>query len=108
MTPSGIEPVSFRFVAQHLNHCATAVPKHTGTTLNLEGGNICTNRHRISKVISWSDCSGSHINLCVRLLPNVNTYIYVHKEFRGQTSFGKDSRNSSYSLMLRCINPVVL
>ena len=26
MTPAGIEPVTFRFVAQHLNHCATAVP----------------------------------------------------------------------------------
>ena len=26
MTPSGIEPATYRFVAQHLNHCATAVP----------------------------------------------------------------------------------
>jgi len=26
MTPSGMEPATFRFVAQHLNHCATAVP----------------------------------------------------------------------------------
>jgi hypothetical protein len=26
MIPAGIEPVTFRFVAQHLNHCATAVP----------------------------------------------------------------------------------
>ena len=26
MTPSGIEPATSRFVAQHLNHCATAVP----------------------------------------------------------------------------------
>jgi len=26
MTPSRIEPATFRFVAQHLNHCATAVP----------------------------------------------------------------------------------
>jgi len=26
MTPSGIEPATFRFVAQHLKHCATAVP----------------------------------------------------------------------------------
>jgi len=26
MTPSGVEPATFRFVAQHLNHCATAVP----------------------------------------------------------------------------------
>ena len=26
ITPSGIEPATFRFVAQHLNYCATAVP----------------------------------------------------------------------------------
>ena len=26
MTPAGIEPATFRFVAQHLNHCATTVP----------------------------------------------------------------------------------
>jgi len=31
MTPAGIEPATFRFVAQHLNHCATAVPKHIPT-----------------------------------------------------------------------------
>jgi len=31
MTPSGIEPATFRFVAQHLNRCATAVP-----------GSLCT------------------------------------------------------------------
>jgi hypothetical protein len=26
MTPPGIEPATFRFVAQYLNHCATATP----------------------------------------------------------------------------------
>jgi len=26
LTPSGIKPATFRFVAQHLNHCAAAVP----------------------------------------------------------------------------------
>jgi len=26
LTPAGIEPTTFRFVAEHLNHCATAVP----------------------------------------------------------------------------------
>jgi len=26
MTPAGIEPATFGFVAQRLNHCATAVP----------------------------------------------------------------------------------
>jgi hypothetical protein len=30
MTPSGNEPATFRFVAQYLNHCATAVPKGNG------------------------------------------------------------------------------
>jgi hypothetical protein len=29
MTPAGIESATFRFVAQHLNHCATAVPPET-------------------------------------------------------------------------------
>jgi len=26
LTPAGIESATFRIVAQHLNHCATAVP----------------------------------------------------------------------------------
>jgi len=30
MTPAGIEPATFRFIAQHLNHCATAVPQING------------------------------------------------------------------------------
>ena len=34
MTPSGIETATFRFVAQHLNHGATAVPTFGITSLN--------------------------------------------------------------------------
>ena len=34
VTPSGIEPLTFRFVAQHLKHCATAVPDGVGTAAN--------------------------------------------------------------------------
>jgi hypothetical protein len=35
MTPSGIEPGTFRFVAQYLNHCATAAPQHNGKYDNI-------------------------------------------------------------------------
>ena len=31
MTPAAIEPGTFRFVAQHLSHCPTAVPLPAGT-----------------------------------------------------------------------------
>ena len=34
LTPSGIESATFRFVAQHFNHCATAVPLLTCTAIN--------------------------------------------------------------------------
>ena len=35
MTPAGIEPATFPFVAQHLNHCATAVPGLTRVLYNI-------------------------------------------------------------------------
>jgi len=28
LTPAGIEPATLQFAAQHLNHCATAVPTY--------------------------------------------------------------------------------
>jgi len=31
VTPAGIEPATFQFVAQHLNHCAAAVPTFEDT-----------------------------------------------------------------------------
>jgi len=36
MTPAGMEQVTFRFVAQHLNHCATAVPSGSNTCIYLQ------------------------------------------------------------------------
>jgi len=37
LTPAGIEPATFRFIAQHLNHCATAVPpSDKGTAIPLQ------------------------------------------------------------------------
>jgi len=36
MTPAGIEPATFRFVAQQFNHCATVVPVKIGLERNVE------------------------------------------------------------------------
>ena len=37
LTPAGIEPATFRFVAQLLNHCVTAVPNTMVLYYNLMG-----------------------------------------------------------------------
>ena len=62
MTPSGIEPETFRFVAGHLNHCATAVPLlngywgyftgYSGRDMKLTSSLRLAQRIRISGVIS--------------------------------------------------------
>jgi len=43
MTPAGIEAATFRFVAQRLNHCATAVPARPLGSRNM---NVRLNKHQ--------------------------------------------------------------
>jgi hypothetical protein len=38
LTPAGIETATFRFVAQHLNHCATAIPRHFLVPIEFRAG----------------------------------------------------------------------
>ena len=45
VTPAGIEPATFRFVAQHLNHCTTAVPSSVCTS-NFKTSVINTHTHK--------------------------------------------------------------
>jgi len=57
MTPAGIEPATFRFVAQRLNHCATAVPLAIVVVLN------CVNNTTLYILIfGWG--GGKIIQLC--------------------------------------------
>ena len=60
LTPAGIEPATFRFVAQHLNHCATAVPKYDNTTpittMNNNNNNNNNNNRAGNRNASGLEC----------------------------------------------------
>ena len=54
MTPAGIEPATFRFVAQHLNHCATAVPQFCPVELVNVSGRYLLSFRDYSKVRDYA------------------------------------------------------
>ena len=66
MTPAGIEPATFRFVAQHLNHCATAVPSNDVYLqyINLQLLWEAQNKGRIPK--TWS-CTRTCLSTLVQI-----------------------------------------
>ena len=45
LTPAGIEPATFRFVAQHLNHCATEVPTNITTNIKIKSNELTANNN---------------------------------------------------------------
>ena len=78
MTPAGIEPATFRFVAQHLNHYATAVPseysnKHIRTELfDREPRHM----HGAHTVVISKDCFSSDVITRVHIHTHTHTHIY--------------------------------
>ena len=50
-TPSGIEPAAFRFVAQHLNHCATAVPPANVNISFMLFTNVCSQQSEVAPAV---------------------------------------------------------
>ena len=61
MTPAGIEPETFRFVAQHLNHCATAVPQFRDIIIEILKfrGMDCMVKSKANPLQVWSGPEGS-------------------------------------------------
>jgi len=51
LTPAGIEAAAFRFVAQHLNHCATLPRSIDSPTCNALGNYVSQNRYLTYTVI---------------------------------------------------------
>ena len=58
LTLAGIEPATFRFVAQHPNHCATEVPRYTPVmTANTFTIFVTVKAHRLAqKSVSEIQC----------------------------------------------------
>jgi hypothetical protein len=85
MTPSGIEPETFRFVAQHLNHCATAVPichRSDGyfTVVKGTGFDECWRKPHVSCRCLW--CTGSQphypsVTYCKMKLAITNVFPFL-------------------------------
>ena len=50
MTLAGIEPATFRFGAQHLNHCATAIPLLHGTGEYFRSSKGTTHLHLVPRL----------------------------------------------------------
>ena len=56
MTPAGIEPATYRFIAQHLNGCATAVHKNTLPRIkscNIYWRCVCEHGHGQTECHGW-------------------------------------------------------
>jgi len=79
MKPSGIEPVTFRFVAQHLNHCATVVPtfkcRLTLSIIYVYLRSLNYNHHK-SHIYLPVHCA-KVVNTC--MIPKVHSELHIHR-----------------------------
>jgi len=75
LTPAGIEPATFRFVAQHLNHCATACRgKGKSVPLQTRSGPEGSKKLSFSDFVTTAQYGGKVVNLTHRPpLPPGNT-----------------------------------
>ena len=90
VTPSGIEPASFRFVAQHLYHCATAVTSRIEVNIYCHLGKMSTliyDACRCCKAngfvfIIWSSCfMGYYLPWSWKCSFLLSWYKYLHCTF---------------------------
>jgi len=54
LTPAVVEPATFRFIAQQLNHCATAVPEKACSYMKCIG----------DVTVSWNDRIWAFVCVC--------------------------------------------
>ena len=67
LTPAGIEPTTFRFEAQHLNHCANTVPSDLPKN---EINTFCQQKYITATKCSFIECKAIIILLTTQILGN--------------------------------------
>jgi len=94
LTPAGIEPATFLFLAQHLNHCATAIPNSShNTTILSSVYNLSTQLHvsanaavaiiRLDTVYQSQEHCPKHVLeliICVHLIIQLCYYCFILTE----------------------------
>ena len=85
MTPAGIESATFRFVAQNLSHCATAVPffRHWLMRSLRARTHAHTRAHTRTNILLWS--SSQLLAVC----PYPLRIKYLYQNWKIQTKFTK-------------------
>jgi len=100
MTLAGIEPTTFCFVAQHLNHCATAVPQTQVHIVNINSGT--SNCQYFQRIIQLSGFSTYPDGCPSRLIRISGVLLYVKKN--GVRKIAKNSFGKiQYFIRLKCL-----
>ena len=98
MTPSGIEPPIFRFVAQHLNHCATAVPYDNDINIII----LCKSLIYISRYLKHTACLLQQEDITIKIVRSrfkTPTMAEIHRKFSTEHSW---NTRVSWSLYVWC------
>ena len=86
LTPAGMEPATFRFVAQNLNHCATARYQR------VEGCNcLRTEGRRGTAVAQWLRCCATNREVAGSIPAGISGFFIDIKSFRSHYDPGVDS-----------------
>ena len=98
MTPPGIEPATFRFVTQHLNHCATAVPKNCVITSFFRLPTRCKNVEISLQILQ------PRLSYLQILTPFIFSCLYFVKFWSLSTCFVNNvNKNLKYVCTLSCL-----
>jgi hypothetical protein len=73
MTPSGIEPATFRFVAQYLNHCDTISGPHMHVCMY-----VCTYVYVLFNYVCMCVCVMRYVCIYVSIYVCMYACIHIH------------------------------